>query len=133
MSDSIERELELPVALEVLWRAVTEPAVLQSWLADEIDWELEPGGEARFVLDGEPRNGWVEEVRAPEDGDARLAFWWQADGEPASRVALELSATGVGRTRLVVCESRPLELLDVIGIPMGGAPGRQHGPAMVCA
>jgi uncharacterized protein YndB with AHSA1/START domain len=124
MTDSIERELELPVDLDTLWCAVTDPATLRTWLADEIEWELQPGGAARF--------GWVEEVCAPQEGEARLAFWWQLDGEPGSRVLLELSQTARG-TRLVVIENRPLEIIDVVGIPLGGADGRTHGPAMVCA
>ena len=132
MTDAIERVLELPVDLDTLWSAVTEPATLQSWLADEVAWELEPGGEARFVLEGRRRDGWVEEVSEPQHGRARLAFWWQGDDEPASRVVIELAETLEG-TRLRVVEHRPLEVLDVIGIPLGGAGGHQHGPAMVCA
>lgn len=132
MTDSIERELELPVDLDALWRAVTDPVMLRTWLADEISWELEPGGDARFVVEGEPRDGWVEEVHAPEHGEARLSFWWQAEGEPVSRVALELTETPEG-SRLLVLEGRPLESLDAVGLAFGESGGAQHGPAMVCA
>jgi uncharacterized protein YndB with AHSA1/START domain len=136
MTDVIQRELELAVSLDDLWRAVTEPEWLQTWMADDVRWDLEPGGEARFTVDGDPRDGWVEDVRAPENGEASVVFWWQADGEPASRVALELSDTSTG-SRLVVRETRPLELLDVVGIPLGGAGAGSgselRGPAMVCA
>jgi uncharacterized protein YndB with AHSA1/START domain len=130
--DSINRDLELPVDLHALWRAVTDPAALTTWLADEVAWDLEPGGEARFVVEGEVRHGWVEEARAPQDGEAWLAFWWQADGEPASRVFLGLAETATG-TRLVVCENRPLEILDVVGIPLPGTGDARRGPAMVHA
>jgi uncharacterized protein YndB with AHSA1/START domain len=131
-ADEMHRELELPVTLAALWRAMTEPERLRTWLADEISWTLQPGGEAHFVVEGEPREGWVEEIRRPENGEATLVFWWQADGEPASRVSLALTETAAG-SRLVVAESRPLEVLDAVGIPLGGAGGRSHGPAMVCA
>jgi uncharacterized protein YndB with AHSA1/START domain len=132
MIDSIERDVELPVDLDALWCAVTEPATTRSWLAEEVAWELETGGDARFVVDGEPRSGWIEDVLEPAGGEARLVFWWQAQGAPASRVELTLTETDHG-TRVRVRESRPLEVLDVSGIPLGDTGGQQYGPAMVCA
>ena len=136
MAELIERDLELPVEPAKVWRAITDPAWLATWLADEASLELWPGGQASFVVDGEPRTGWVEEVSAPgERAPARLVFWWQADREPASRVELELSETTDG-TRLRVAESRPLEILDVIGIPLRAGPTvrpDQGGPTLVHA
>ena len=35
------------------------------WLADEVELELRPGGDASFRIGDEVRTGWVEEVRAP--------------------------------------------------------------------
>jgi uncharacterized protein YndB with AHSA1/START domain len=139
MADLIERELDLPAPPEAVWQALTDPAWLQEWLADEAELELRPGGDARFRIGEETRAGWVEEVTPPAQGAAgRLAFWWEADGEPASRVALELAETDDG-TRLRVVESRPLDVLDLVGIPLGGlgglgAPdGDRFGPALVAA
>lgn len=134
MTDLIERELDLEATPEEVWRAITEPAWLTLWLAEEISLELSPGGEASFVVDGESRTGWVEEISPPGEGIAgRLAFWWQADDAPASRVALELSRTASG-TRVQVVEERPLEVLDLVGIPLSRPDGHgspDHGPALV--
>jgi uncharacterized protein YndB with AHSA1/START domain len=125
MTDRIERELELDVPIEEVWDAITG----DGWLADEVQFDLLPGGEAEFRSDGETRTGWVEEALAP----SRLAFWWSAGDEPASRVELTLSPDGDGGTRLRVVESRPLELLDLVGIPLGRPGGASIGPALVAA
>jgi uncharacterized protein YndB with AHSA1/START domain len=139
MTDLIERELTLPVPPETVWEALTDPAWLREWLADEAELQLRPGGDARFRVGEETRTGWVEEATPPADGAAgRLAFWWEQEGEPASRVALELTAADDG-TRLRVVESRPLDVLDLVGIPLRGAggvsapDGDRYGPALVAA
>jgi uncharacterized protein YndB with AHSA1/START domain len=139
MTDLIERELTLPVSPEAVWEALTNPDWLREWLADEAELQLRPGGDARFRVGEETRTGWVEEATPPADGAAgRLAFWWEQEGEPASRVELELTSADDG-TRLRVVESRPLDVLDLVGIPLGGrgalgAPdGNRYGPALVAA
>jgi uncharacterized protein YndB with AHSA1/START domain len=136
MDDRIERELELTAPAETVWQALTDPAWLREWLADAVWLELVPGGEARFVVDGEQRDGWVEEVVPPRDGGrGRLAFWWQSGDQPASRVTLELEPTASG-TRLRLSEERPLEILDLVGIPVrgaGGLGGPSRGPTLVTA
>ncbi len=136
MTDRIERICELEATPAAVWRALTDPDWLSSWLADEAELELVPGGEARFVVDGRERAGWVEEVIPPADGRAgRLSFWWQQDDEPASRVTFELAAER-GGTRLRIDETRPLEVLDLVGIPLrsaGGAGSSSFGPALVAA
>jgi uncharacterized protein YndB with AHSA1/START domain len=133
VTDLIERELELTAGPAEVWRALTDPDALREWLADDAELELWPGGDAHFVVHGEPRSGWVEEVTPPrEDGSGRLVFWWQADGEPASRVCLELDGAGPG-TRVRVVEARPLEVLDVVGLPLPGQGGSTSGPMLVAA
>jgi uncharacterized protein YndB with AHSA1/START domain len=137
MTDLIHRELQLEATPAEVWEALTDPAWLQSWLADAVLLELWPGGEAQFTIGDRVRTGWVEEATAPTVGDCgpgagRLAFWWAQDGEPASRVELELTPAGDG-TRLRVVESRPLELLDLVGIPLPGTGGSTYGPALVAA
>ena len=134
MTDRIERKLELPAPSEEVWEALTDPERLAGWLADEVSFELRPGGDASF-RDGETlRRGWVEEVSPPEspDGGGRLAFWWASDGEPATRVELTLEPAA-GGTRLRVVETRPLELLDAIGIPLFGSGSASFGPELVAA
>jgi len=139
MTDLIERELDLPASPADLWRAMTDPAWLSVWLADEVELELRPGGDARFLLGEELRTGWVEEVSAPEavdggpPGSGRLAFWWARGDEPASRVELVLTPISDFHTRLRVAETRPLEVLDLVGIPLPGHGGGRYGPALVAA
>src|SRR5256885_15502363 len=66
MSESVEREVLLPVPVEEAWEAVTEPEELEEWLADEGELDLEEGGAARFRWDdGAERAGTVELVAAP--------------------------------------------------------------------
>jgi uncharacterized protein YndB with AHSA1/START domain len=128
MTDQIERELLLPAPPQQVWDVITGPG----WLASQVEWELEPGGEARFSDGEHVREGWVEEAVPPDTGESgRLAFWWSADGEPASRVEVTLEPEGDGYTRLRVVEARPLEVLDVTGIPLPRGGDAQRGPAML--
>jgi len=124
MSDRIERELWLSVSREEVWEAITG----DGWLADRVLLELRPGGDAEFESGGRVRTGWVEDVCAPE----RLSFWWAPDDEPASRVELLIEEHG-DATRLRVVETRPLEALDLVGLPLPGAAGSTFGPALVAA
>jgi uncharacterized protein YndB with AHSA1/START domain len=127
MSDRIEREQWLDASPEEVWEAV----VRDGWLADEVDLDLRPGGDAEFRSDGETKTGWIEEVAFA----SRLTFWWAADGEPATRVELTLWGDE-DSTRLRVVETRPLDLLDLVATPLpgfGGFGGRTYGPALVAA
>lgn len=136
MIDRIERAMELPAPVERAWQAMTEPEWLASWLADEVELELVPGGAARFRLGDSERSGWVEEISPPEpsgDGPARLIFWWTAEPGPASRVELTLTPSGAGTTVVRVVETRPLEILDLIGLPAPGTGGGATGPKLVAA
>ncbi len=124
MSERIEREVWLPAAPEVVWDAVTS----DGWLAERVSLDLRPGGDAQFESADRVRSGWVEDVSVPE----RLSFWWSDDDAPASRVELHIDARGEN-TRLRIVETRPLEVLDLIGVPLPGAGGTRFGPALVAA
>jgi uncharacterized protein YndB with AHSA1/START domain len=127
VSDRIEREQWLEASPEEVWEAV----IHDGWLADEVDLDLRPGGDAEFRSPEETKTGWVEEVAVA----SRLAFWWAADGEPATRVELTLSPEG-DLTRLRVVETRPLDVLDLVATPLPGFGrfgGRTYGPALVAA
>jgi uncharacterized protein YndB with AHSA1/START domain len=124
MSERIERELWLPASPEVVWDAVTS----DGWLAERVSLDLRPGGEAEFESADGVRRGWIEDVSAPR----RLTFWWSDDDEPASRVEIRIDAREES-TRLRIAESRPLEVLDLIGVPLPGAGGATFGPALVAA
>jgi uncharacterized protein YndB with AHSA1/START domain len=133
MIDQIERELRLPATPEEVWEVVTD----SGWLADDVSLELVPGGEANFSSEDWSKSGWVEEAVPPqagEDGSGRLIFWWSSDGEPATRVELTLEPEGEEATRLRVVEARPLDALDVLGIPLPWTSGDTGtGPAMLVA
>ena len=124
MTDRIERELWLPAPPDAVWEAVTS----DGWLADHVRLDLRPGGDAQFESDDRVRRGWVEDVVAPE----RLAFWWATGDEPASRVELKIEERDSG-SRLHVVETRPLEVLDLVGVPLPGVGGATFGPALVAA
>ena len=136
MTDTIEREIELPAPVQTAWEAVTDPDCLSEWLADEVLLDLRPGGEARFVSGDEVRTGWVEEISPPAEegpGSGRLAFWWAVDDEPASRVCFTVTSRDNGGSVLRIVESRPLAVLDLIGVPLPGQGGARFGPALVGA
>jgi uncharacterized protein YndB with AHSA1/START domain len=124
MSERIERELWLPAPPQDVWDAVTS----DGWLADRVSLELRPGGDAEFESEEQVRSGWVEDVSMPE----RLSFWWALDDEPASRVELRIQERD-GGTRLRIVETRPLDVLDLVGVPLPGAGGSSFGPALVAA
>ena len=60
------------------------------------------------------RTGFVEWADPPSG----LAFWWSAADEEATRVELTLDEVAEG-TRLTVVESRPLAVLDAVGVDIG--------------
>jgi uncharacterized protein YndB with AHSA1/START domain len=124
MTDQIEREIVVEASPEAVWDAVTR----DGWLADEVLLDLRPGGDASFRTRDACKDGWVEEAAAP----SRLAFWWAADGEPATRVELTIDRERDG-TRLRVVESRPLDVLDLVGMPLRHISGPTFGPALVAA
>jgi len=98
---SCTKEVVLPVDRDEAWAAVTDEDALEAWLAERVELELRPGGDASFTLPGgEERQGMVEEVAPGE----RLTFWWWADGGESSRVTFEL-APAVGGTRVRVTET----------------------------
>ncbi len=125
MTERIERELFIDALVEDVWKAITA----DGWLADEVELDLRPGGDAVFRSNSALKEGWVEEARAPR----RLAFWWAPDGEPASRVELTLEPAPDRATRLRVVETRPLDVLDLVGVPLPRPGGAAYGPALVAA
>jgi hypothetical protein len=130
--DQVERELLLPASPEDVWSVVVGPG----WLAAEVRLELVPGGEASFSCDEWSKDGWVEEAIPPSNDEGTagtLAFWWSDHDEPATRVELTVECAGEALTRLRVVEARPLEMLDVVGIPLPDAGGGAQGPAMLVA
>ena len=100
---SCAKEVVLPVDRDEAWEAVSDERALEAWLAERVELDLRPGGDASFVLpDGQERGGMVEEVAPGE----RLTFWWWPRDAAAegSRVTFEL-VPAVGGTRVRVTET----------------------------
>ena len=89
MTDRIERELtvEAPPA-DLVWHAV----ISDGWLAEEVVFELQPGGDASF-RSGDGTQDWMGGGCASASA-GRLAFWWASDDDPATRVELTFDADG---------------------------------------
>ncbi len=131
MIEQVERELELEASVQQVWDAVTG----DGWLAEEVALELWPGGEASFRWPDGEKSGWVEEASPPgetDDAGVRLTFWWGTAGDPATRVEVSIAPSD-GGALLRVVESRPLEALDLVGLPLPGDGHGSFGPAMVAA
>jgi uncharacterized protein YndB with AHSA1/START domain len=125
--ERIDRHVLIPACADEVWKVITT----DGWLADKVELELTPGGDARFADPDSVRTGWVEEACPPADhGEGLLVFWWGPQGEPATRVELSLSPHDAG-TWVRVAESRPLELLDLVGVPLQGQCGTSPGPLML--
>jgi uncharacterized protein YndB with AHSA1/START domain len=82
----VERDVVLPVTRERAWELITEPAELEEWLGDEVDFEAEEGAPLRIAWDdGDARDGVVEAVEEQERvvfrwGDSRVE--WRLDDHP---------------------------------------------------
>jgi uncharacterized protein YndB with AHSA1/START domain len=98
----VTREVVLPAAPGEVWEALTDPDELEQWFANDVELELEQGGEGTFRWDdGEVRRATVVEV---EEG-RRFAFRWaDEDGADEALVVLELEEAEEG-TRVVVRET----------------------------
>ena len=93
----VNREIVLPVDRERAWELITEPAELEEWLADEVEFEPEQDAPVRVAWNGgEEREGVVEEVAERE----RIVFRW---GDSRVEWALEDHPAG---TRFLVTEHR---------------------------
>jgi uncharacterized protein YndB with AHSA1/START domain len=99
----VTRELVLPAAPEEVWEELTDPARLEEWFANDVELELEEGGEGRFRWDsGEERHAVVEEV---EEG-RRLAYTWSDEEGRETHVGFTIEEAEEG-TRVVVTETAP--------------------------
>ena len=95
----VRRVVVLPAEREEVWSALTDPARLEEWFANEVELDARPGGAGVFRWDnGEERRAVVERVE-PEE---RLELALEDDGTVA--FTLEDDPDG---TRLTVVESAP--------------------------
>jgi uncharacterized protein YndB with AHSA1/START domain len=102
----VERDVVLPVTRERAWELITEPAELEEWLADEVEFAAEEGAPVHVAWDdGGEREGVVEAVEHEERvvfrwGDSRVE--WRLDDHP-------------GGTRFVVTEHRLADDVHIWG------------------
>ena len=92
----VNREVVLPVDRERAWELITEPAELEEWLGEEVEFEASEDAPLRVTEDGTTREGVVEEVTEFE----RIVFRW---GDSRVEWALE---DAPGGTRFLVTEHR---------------------------
>jgi uncharacterized protein YndB with AHSA1/START domain len=113
-------QARFPASPAAVFRALTDPAELRSWLAEEADVDLDEGRFAfwgRSVPQGEPGR---HRLTAAEP-DRLLAFTWTLDGvETAVRIEL---APDADRTALALRQD-PLPTLDELMAPPGRRDGR---------
>jgi uncharacterized protein YndB with AHSA1/START domain len=88
----VNREVVLPVPRERAWELVTDAEELETWLAEDVEFEAEEGAPLRI----DDRDGVVEHV---QDGE-RIVFTW---GDSKVEWVLEDHPAG---TRFVVTEHR---------------------------
>jgi len=74
----LERHIVIPASQREVWETLTDPITVSTWFGADVDWDLSPGGPARFLGDdGAVRDGRVDEV-VP---DQRLRFRWWPEGQ----------------------------------------------------
>ncbi|HEU4979285.1 MAG TPA: SRPBCC domain-containing protein [Solirubrobacteraceae bacterium] len=121
----MRRELVLPLEREAAWPLIAERDELESWFADAVDLDVEPGAEGTVTVEGEEREAVVEEVVAQRRVVLR---WWDRAGE-ASVVELTLDDEPDGGTRLTVLEL-PVRTLAAVGAELARLP-TAPGPRML--
>ena len=74
----LERHLFIPASPREVWETLTDPPAVSTWFGAQVDWDLNPGGTARFFEDGGAvREGRVDEVVPGQ----HLRFRWWPEGE----------------------------------------------------
>lgn len=97
---------EVAAAPEAVWRWLVEPGRLGRWLGEGVEGEVAAGG--RLVVRGAGEGGGEEEIRVVErvEGNRwvgaleRKGAGWRT----ATRVTVEVRATGGGRTEVSVLQ-----------------------------
>lgn len=116
--DRVERTIELDVDAAEAWAAISDPAMLELWLADEVELRPVEGAPIRFRVEGELRPGRVERVREGRE----LTFTWHREPGRTSLVELELEPC-VSGTRVRVTETSfdvdPPALMHAWARPLG--------------
>ena len=92
-TESISFEFDLPHSPEKVWRALTDPVLLNEWLLPVVELELEPG--AAFTFKTQPYPGWdgVVNCRFVEiEAQRKLRYTWVV-GDSAQGLHLDTVVT----------------------------------------
>jgi len=104
-TDTLSFELDLQHAPEKVWRALTDPALLQEWLLPAFGLKLEPG--AAFMLKTQPYPGWDGTVNCrflEIEAQRKLSYTWVVGEMLDTVVTFTLDPTASG-TRLTLMQS----------------------------
>ena len=103
-TESISFEFDLPHSPEKVWRALTDPMLLEQWLLPVIGFELAPG--AAFTLRAQPQPGWdgIVNCRLLEIEMHRKLSWSWVVGDIDTVVVFTLTPTAAG-TQLSLVQS----------------------------
>jgi uncharacterized protein YndB with AHSA1/START domain len=95
----VRRELIVDSDPDRVWEALTDPALLERWLAEEVELEPHEGGRVTARdRDGRGRTGVVEHVEPPRT----LVLRWRDDEGTESTVAINVDAVARGSLVTVV-------------------------------
>lgn len=103
-TDAIRFEIELAHRPEKVWRALTEPALLEKWLLPAVGFELAAGAQFRFQAPPMPNwDGIVGCEILTIETHKQLRYAWRV-GDLDTVVTFTLTPTGAG-TRLDIVQS----------------------------
>jgi uncharacterized protein YndB with AHSA1/START domain len=132
--DEVRFETELDAPPEKVWRALTVPEFVRSWLAPT---DIRPEEGHAFRLKGE--DGEIECETVEAKPPHILSYSWRERGGPDSLVRFHLAGTEAGGTHLTIVHSglaRPalptLRVAGALGTRMSFGVKRS-GPSMVAA
>jgi uncharacterized protein YndB with AHSA1/START domain len=99
----IRRTLELDCPVDELWRLVSDPDEIASWLGRDVVLDLRPGGRGRLTDDdGTVRHLAIDGV---VDGEHLCFRWWpEEDEQAASTVVFAIEPAERG-SRLIITET----------------------------
>lgn len=97
-------DYDLEHSPQKVWRALTDPTLLQEWLLPVIGFELAPGAEFRF--EAEPKPGWdgIVHCQLLEVEEHRKLRWSWVVGDLDTVVTFTLTPTASG-THLSIVHS----------------------------
>ena len=103
-TETLAFDFDLRHSPEKVWRALTDPVLLEKWLLPVIDFKLEPGTE--FMFAAEPKPGWdgIVNCRLLEIEAHRKLSWRWVVGDIDTVVTFTLTPTASG-TRLSLVQS----------------------------